>query len=79
VIVFDESETTPDFLHLNATALPRQKLHGKCQPIYPHSYPRVNNIFTVRTVLSSWIADPAIAPGTRCICGAARSRPRLSC
>ncbi|KAF9162120.1 hypothetical protein BGX21_010081 [Mortierella sp. AD011] len=31
----------------NVTALPRILKDGKCEPLYPHQYPRVNNLFQV--------------------------------
>lgn len=29
--------------------------NGTCQPFYPHSYPRINNIFTVRSLAAKQI------------------------
>ncbi|KAG0000581.1 hypothetical protein BGZ79_005760 [Entomortierella chlamydospora] len=31
----------------NLTALPRILKDGKCEPLYPHQYPRVNNLFQI--------------------------------
>lgn len=35
------------FIFPCSTALPQRLLNGKCQVVWPHMYPRVNNIFEV--------------------------------
>ena len=38
---------------LNPNLLPKQLKNGQCSPVYPHQYPRVNNIFSVRVAAFS--------------------------
>jgi hypothetical protein len=50
-VLYDESvEINSDYINggggIDPNALPRDPAHG-CQPVSPHSYPRVNNIFEV--------------------------------
>jgi hypothetical protein len=48
VVAYDDSITDATLLAIDATLLPNELKDGVCSPAYPHSHPRVNNIFTVR-------------------------------
>ena len=51
-VVYDESiDRNPDALDggggIDPATLPLQKIHGRCAPVYPHQFLRVNTIFEV--------------------------------